>query len=640
MLPNLRRPPTGAALPALNSVLPSGSVKDAILRLAAGAQVVSFDIFDTLLIRRWADPDSVFRLLEDQIACDFGIAGFFEKRKGAEDLAGERKPEGDPTLAGIYDAMVELFGLTRSQALACMRLELEAEKAALIPRPEVVQAARELKTQGKRIIIVSDMYLDERQLRDLLQGCGIDFQDQLYVSSAVGQRKSREGALWDWVLEREGITADQILHVGDNIYSDIEMLHARGADKLVHVPRPIASFRSSPSGRNFLEGLSVGRWQDDLLVGLVANRARLAADRKAEAVSATTPFTSLEDFGYMVAGPIVLQFLAWAIEQARSNGIRRLEFVSRDGYLLKEIYDRIMSHQLNAGESPASGYLLLSRRATLFAAVQELSDIDYLLKDSFEGTIGELLRNRFGIETLDPYEAVLGKAVLQEGISARADGERIHELLRPCAELLCAQAKVEREALKAYLSTRLAEDVALVDSGYSATAQKALLRILGPPLHAIYLGAKIKANGVKDLGGTFSAWASEDVEGRRPDVVYQCMILEAILTSPAGQLVRFEQRDGRVRPVFTEPDHLPSEIEALAEMHRGVELFADDVLTATGGDLRFLEFDRTVVQRGLVCVGNLLWTVPSFIRDVMVVDDTYSNHPNVRVFDWLRPPRS
>jgi len=193
------------------------------LHAAAGsADVVSFDIFDTLLLRAVATPDSAFLLLEERIARELGIDAFMDKRKAAEAALRRQKTGGDVSIREIYAEISRQFGIPPPVAAECLRTELEGERALLRPRPEVVCAAREMKRAGKRVILVSDMYLQEQDLRDLLSANGIDFYDALYVSSEVGLRKDH-GTMWDHVLAAEKVDPQRLLHVGDNEHSDVQL---------------------------------------------------------------------------------------------------------------------------------------------------------------------------------------------------------------------------------------------------------------------------------------------------------------------------------------------------------------------------------------------------------------------------------
>ncbi len=107
--------------------------RDRILALAASAQIVSFDIFDTLLVRPWFSPDNLFAFLEEEVARRFGIADFARQRKEAERLARQNHDAADVDIAQIYQAFATLTGIG-ALASEIRALECASEFATLTPR--------------------------------------------------------------------------------------------------------------------------------------------------------------------------------------------------------------------------------------------------------------------------------------------------------------------------------------------------------------------------------------------------------------------------------------------------------------------------------------------------------------------------
>lgn len=100
-------------------------------RIVAPYDVVSFDIFDTLLYRTVQTPTDVFRLMEPQIYEQDGVKGFARKRICAEVAARRRSDQADVTLKEIYDC----FDATPEQRIRWMRLEQETERQVLRADP-------------------------------------------------------------------------------------------------------------------------------------------------------------------------------------------------------------------------------------------------------------------------------------------------------------------------------------------------------------------------------------------------------------------------------------------------------------------------------------------------------------------------
>lgn len=64
-------------------------------------------------------------------------------------------------------------------------------------------------------------------------------------------------------------------------------------------------------------------------------------------------------------GPFVTGFMLWLGRQAKRDNISHLYFLSREGWLLKQIYDVLHKDDVNAVPST---YLYASRRATRVAS--------------------------------------------------------------------------------------------------------------------------------------------------------------------------------------------------------------------------------------------------------------------------------
>ena len=116
-------------------------------------EVISFDIFDTLLMRRVLEPQDVFRLVEYTLRIDFGLELPFTKlRLQALHEAGQTAELDD-----IYLAFRRISGLGAAQVERIKLKELEIERRVLIPRRPVAALFRRAAAAGKEIFVLSDM---------------------------------------------------------------------------------------------------------------------------------------------------------------------------------------------------------------------------------------------------------------------------------------------------------------------------------------------------------------------------------------------------------------------------------------------------------------------------------------------------
>jgi hypothetical protein len=174
------------ALTEVNSVFSrnqEASIRGSFVSLPFSAHRLSFDVFDTLIARRFGDPKTVVR----NFCAKYGID--YDRRISADD--------GTRSLEEIY--------LEADIPLEHMEHELEEELENLIP---IKQNQTKVRPGD---ILVSDMYLSKNQLRTLLKEFGLE-KNELYVSNS----DKATGKYWRELPPAEA----PLLHFGDNPISD------------------------------------------------------------------------------------------------------------------------------------------------------------------------------------------------------------------------------------------------------------------------------------------------------------------------------------------------------------------------------------------------------------------------------------
>lgn len=192
----------------------------------SGYDVVSFDVFDTLLFRTVEKPVDVFACVERKMACH----GFAESRIRAEARARKALFQqtgcGEVNLEEIYKELEKEAGLSKSLN-QLKTAELEEEKQCCYANPFFTEVVRQLKKQGRRILITSDMYLGKERIKELLEMAGFEAFDACYVSCEYRASKW-EGSLYDIVRKEE--TGKKYIHIGDNPVSDVKKAIWHGFD--------------------------------------------------------------------------------------------------------------------------------------------------------------------------------------------------------------------------------------------------------------------------------------------------------------------------------------------------------------------------------------------------------------------------
>lgn len=175
--------------------------------------VISFDVFGTLIFRPFSDPYDLFLLLEKE----FLYPDFSDIRQKAEKIAREKKYcrecRQEVNLKEIYDVLK-----TDLDKRIIMARELELERQLCFGNPYMQIVTSLLAKKRKRMIITSDLYLETEQVRLILESCGYPEFGAYYVSCDAGASKCR-GDLYDLVRECEG-NGKLFVHVGDHEISD------------------------------------------------------------------------------------------------------------------------------------------------------------------------------------------------------------------------------------------------------------------------------------------------------------------------------------------------------------------------------------------------------------------------------------
>ena len=268
-------------------------------------QVISFDIFDTLIVRDCSVPGDVFDFVE-QTYCishtESGNMDFRNVRINAELACYQQNMI--PTLDDIY----EQIPFDQSVKEELKLIEIETEKG-LCTRNflgwNLYQYAME---QKKQIIAVSDMYLSSDTLKDILFSNGFQI-DQVYSSCEYGKNK-KSGQLFDQVIADLNLQKQNIVHIGDNNKSDII-----GAKKAQKQRKLLSYFK--PKKKDI--------FADKFLIPFVNNRISFIHDR----VSA---------LGFETCGPMVVGFCQWLHAKITTEKYDKVFFCARDAKQTFEIY--------------------------------------------------------------------------------------------------------------------------------------------------------------------------------------------------------------------------------------------------------------------------------------------------------------
>lgn len=381
------------ALRTIGSMLDSGFV-----------EVVSFDVFDTLVWREYRKPTDAFFDLHAHL-CSAGVElgctarTFAEARVVAERAAREsrwRRSGGtEVNLVDIYNELARVLGQSSLDPESLAELETDFEAAILHPDAALVELVAHLRAdRAIKLAVTSDTYFSPPQLLRLLAANGYpsDTWHSVFCSSAVGVGKG--DGLFDRVIGEFGFSerADRVLHIGDNPAADVQGAGKSGVQTL-HWPveheatAELVEFevgiKSPPAGHTTPAEHHLRR--DPLRLVHTRNGATSTTDRGTTAIRSRMQFAGLSGnqridngidtpqnrWGRITLGPIMDGFARWVAAQSEADGLDELYFFQREGAFLSELVEGALTAtgvDTRCHVSPVSRFALLPSRFESFNA--------------------------------------------------------------------------------------------------------------------------------------------------------------------------------------------------------------------------------------------------------------------------------
>ena len=458
------------------------------LDATSGVRVVSFDVFDTLLLRR-LHPKTVIALelrrLQHTLALhglaiepDF-VAGH-RARWHAAKAEHYRIGEAEWTVDEWAHALADDTDLEPGPVISAARsASFMSEVLATHARPGAAAALTALVSAGVDVVATSDTWMPEDLLTLLLAEKGVGVE-RVYASGTRGCSK-RRGGIFEVVAEDLGVDADAILHVGDNWKGDwVRPRQAGWRSVWLHPP-------SKPQLETRVTALPA--W---------ATHRRAAADI-ARALHAEPEGDGLERIGHAHLAPLLCAFHLAQERVFDQAEVERVVYLARDAYLMVRV------REILDPEGRPTTYLRLSRRAISLAHPADLLGS------------GSGIAGRFGKGRVDQF---LGAFVLPEAwvadllAAAGLEWESPLDLGSRAALMAALGARHDeiealRRAQRALLGEFLrdagvGEDtrIGLVDTGWAGTTQDAMRACVAPTcsLAGVYLG--VSADGETPVPGS------------------------------------------------------------------------------------------------------------------------------------------
>ncbi|EOS37796.1 hypothetical protein AALC16_11345 [Lachnospiraceae bacterium 29-91] len=505
-----------------------GIKKQDLRRRMQTSQVISIDLFDTLVMRRVLFPADVIELTGRRLMRQGVVIDDFLKKRLASEK--ELARTGAPVLTEIYSHMMELYGIAGIDPAWLAEQEWQTDLSLILPRGEMCGLLAEMREQGKEIYIVSDTYYTKEQLVKLLDHCQVDSYTDILAS--CDYQTSKSGRLFERLQKKIG--EKSCIHIGDDLAADIENAQKNGLETC-QIPSGADLFEEAGclGIRDSIESLS-GRIKAGLFVSRLFN-SPFQFEEDGCKISAADAY----EIGFLFFAPMISDFVLWLDRQIQKRQIRNVWFCARDGYLIKKLYDELQGKD-------ASVYFLTSRTAAVSAGMESAQDICYVEKMRFGGTIQEQMQERFGIS-----------------ISGGTG-----ESLMPYAQDILKAASTNKKNYQKYISSLQtgAGETAFFDFVSKGTSQKYLQRLVKNHLKGFYFLQIEKDYTTGEELDISSFYRTKDLgSGGLFDSYY---ILETILTSPMPSVKTFDEEG---RPCYAEETRSKKDIRCILSVQKGIE---------------------------------------------------------------------
>lgn len=405
--------------------------------------IISFDVFDTLIFRVFSSPTDVFKL----IGIKLKYPNFEYIRIECEKEARKKKflscGTYEVTLEEIWDEVSLQTSIKKELGI---KTELESEKASCFANPYMLKTVNALLNMGKKLIVISDMYLNCDYVKELLYSCGYGAFDGYFVSCDL-QKSKHDGTIYSFLFKDEKDV--KIAHVGDNIHSDINSAKKYGITPFY--------YKNINSLSNKLRSYDLSALTGSIYRGIVNSRI----------YNGLYSFSFEYEYGFIYGGLFTAGYCKFIKECADKFHADKILFLSRDGDLLIRAYKMMYPDDKNIE------YVYWSRLAALKLTASRFKS-EYFNRFLFD-RVSERKKVSYVITSME-LECMLNDMCLALNISkddilTNKTAQKIKQYLLEHFESVIKLYSPQVDAAKRYFSQLLSgcKHVIAVDIGWAGS---------------------------------------------------------------------------------------------------------------------------------------------------------------------------
>lgn len=540
-------------------------------------KVISFDIFDTLVERPSIYPSDIFYLLNNK-SKNIIKGNFYDIRKSIEEEAVKNKYDVNISIYEIYDYIAEKYKLSEEEKNTLIDLEINLELNLIQARKKIKDIYDFALSKNKKIICASDMYLTIDVIKNILVKNGYLNIDKIYISCEEKKRKD-DGTLFKLILEKENISPYEILHIGDNEVSDVEIPLKYGILSF-HIPRSVDEFFNSKETKkyaNMYKYYNSYHPTERLLLGFIINKI---INNKDKIKKENMIFATKYDIGYYVLGPFLFSLSSYIMNNKEiQNNYPYINFASRDGYLPMLAYNTLTKN--DSSKYLKSKYIYAGRRAYNVANYNnnileyiliEKPNIKhdyYTIKDLFRSLVSEdfielIEKDSFDLDTLYSNDYSNDCLIIKKIIS---------KYYKNIEDILINKKLNAKKYYNSSLDFNNGRAI-IFDMGYSGSISKSISRLTKKKIDKIYVweSEKNKLLDIKNKTKTYSFY-------KKILLKYSNIFLEELCSPLEPSVIDFEyNKNDNFTAIFDGKEKFSSDMKIDMQLIHGASLdFIKDI---------------------------------------------------------------
>lgn len=276
---------------------------------------------------------------------------------------------------------------------------------------------------------------------------------------------------------------------------------------------------------------------------------------------------TFDRIAWNVISPVIVLYTLWIVTEAEKQGIRRLYFLARDGYLMHDVAETLCKSRKNG---IICSYFFCSRYALRMAAYRffDESAYDRLFLHAFRQT-AQCMLGRIGFDADERkrlYADISFQCEQEHRILGRSEFDSFCAKVRDSAvfrEILSQKSEAAYPDTIGYIRQEGMQDydtVGIVDLGWTGSLQMTLRRLLDSEhiqtrIIGFYMGMLDKPPS--KASSVYRTWLFDE-----NDLLVKSWfshnLMECICSAPHGMTMGYQSYQGKIIPILAKAEN-PSE---------------------------------------------------------------------------------